>query len=167
MPFKVDRPPQGIFQWLKLFGGRGPNELEDRVRATVDVRDNYSAALLVGSSGTPTVGALAGLTDTTALGITTRVRAVWGQLAVGAAAVTAGGVIEVGIVMNITGTAVTVPLGTFNYGVALAGAVIGFGVPVDIVLPPCTGYARLNGTAAGADHTASSGFLLENWTGII
>lgn len=165
MPFKVDRPPLGVFQWLKLYGGRGPAQLEDNVRATVDVRDNYSAPLLLCSTGVATVGALATLNDGLVLtGPPCRIRAVTCRLTVGAAPVTAGGVITVG--MSIGG--IPCALGSFAFNVAIATQQIEFGVPMDIVVMPGTEfYARTAGTAAGADHTIAASIILENWTGQI
>lgn len=165
MPFKIDRPPLGVFQWLKMFGGRGPDNLEDNIRGVVDLRDNYSAPLLVTSSNAPTVAALTGIQDTLTLtGSPCRIRGVAAELIVGAAPVTAGGFLEVGYIIGGIGLS----LGAFSYSVALATQVIGFGVPVDIVLMPGTVfYSRGGGTAAGADHSLRITVLLEVWTGVL
>jgi len=41
VPFKIQRVPTGLSQVLTIFGGQTPQELEDRVRATIDVLQAY------------------------------------------------------------------------------------------------------------------------------
>jgi hypothetical protein len=126
------------------------------------MRDFYAAELLLGSTGTPTVGALAALTELLALTRACRVRSIGGRLSVGAAPVTAGGHMEFGIVWP-NGT--LAPYCSEQFGVAAAGAIIGTGVPIDIVVPAgSVFYGRCEGTAAGADHALQLFISLENYT---
>lgn len=41
MPFRIQRVPRGLNELLSIFGGNTPNELEDRVRASLDVLQMY------------------------------------------------------------------------------------------------------------------------------
>lgn len=41
MPFRIQRVPRGLNDVLNIFGGAGPVELEDRVRATLDTLQLY------------------------------------------------------------------------------------------------------------------------------
>lgn len=160
---KISRVPAGLSKLLQIWGGVSPTELEDRARLVVDLRDNYGASLLVGSTGAPTIGALTNLQEQLALTTTLRVRSISALLIVGAAPVTAGGFIEWGFFAQ---NGQVCPQGQFSYGVALATQIIGCGTPMDIVLPGgTTFYSRAGGTAGGADHSLSVIACIENWTG--
>ena len=41
MPFRIQRVPRGLNDLLSIFGGGTPSELEDRVRATVELTQFY------------------------------------------------------------------------------------------------------------------------------
>lgn len=41
MPFKIQRVPRGLNDLLSIFGGATPTELEDRVRATLEIMQLY------------------------------------------------------------------------------------------------------------------------------
>lgn len=41
MPFRIQRVPQGLLNLLSIFGGTTPQELEDRVRASIDLTQFY------------------------------------------------------------------------------------------------------------------------------
>lgn len=162
----LQKSPKGLLQLFRLRdGGQQPTLFGNCVEPSADVRDFYAADLLTNTNGAPTVGGPPNLTETLVLGVDARVRALGAQLTVGAAAFTAGLYLEWGyIVGGAAAPAITV--GSAFLGVAVAGAIIGAGTPLDIVLPAgTTFFARVNGTAAGADHSLLVNATIENYTG--
>lgn len=162
----LQKAPKGLLELFRLRdGGRQPTMFGDVVEPSADVKDFYAADLLTTTTGAPTVGALTNLTETLVLGVAARVRGLGGQLTVGAAAVTAGGFLEVGWFIPTQGQP-SMSMGSMSFGVALPAQNIGYGVPLDIVLPAGSViYSRAGGTAAGVDHSLLVMALIENYTG--
>lgn len=160
---RIAKVAQGFLELLRARpDGISPPTALETVQPTLDMTDFYGADLLLGSAGAPTVGALLNLTEAVTLTRVARIHSAGGILTVGAAPVTGGGFIEVGIVSP---NGQQCPVGTFSFGVAAAGQIVGFGVPLRMVLPAgFLWYARCGGTAAGADHSLSSPALIENYT---
>lgn len=46
MPFRIQRVPRGLNDLLSIFGGQTPTEMEDRLRATLDLLQVYSLTQL-------------------------------------------------------------------------------------------------------------------------
>lgn len=162
----LQKTPKGVLETFRLRdGGRNPTKFGDVVQPSTDVGDHYAADLLTGTAGAPQVGALTNLFEQLTLTIHARIRAIGARLTVGAAPVTAGGILSVGWQMPLTGTP-AFPVQQATYGVALAGQIVDCGTPLDIVVPAGTiFYALAGGTAAGADHSLQLVLLIENYTG--
>lgn len=52
MPFKIQRVPRGLNDLLSIFGGATPQELEERVRGTIDLLQFYGLTQLQTTIGT-------------------------------------------------------------------------------------------------------------------
>lgn len=164
---RLDKGPVGLLEQFRLRTlGQQPTEFGEGVAPSADVRDHYGADLLLVLTAS-TTGAPLSLTRSINLVNPVRLRAIAGQLTVGAAAFTAGLYIEFGVlVRTFSGTGViAIPFGSQSYGVAAATQVIAAGTHCDIILPAGSQlYARIGGTAAGADHTLECRGLMENYT---
>lgn len=161
----LQKPPRGLLELMRLRqGGKQPTQFSDTVVPVLEVGAFYGSDLLLATSGAPTIGALNNLTEDLVFSATLRVHAISGRLIVGAAAVTAGGYIQVGLISD---SQLRISLGGVAFGVAAAGSFVEFGCPVPggPVLPSGWGvYARVTGTAAGADHDLDVTTLVENYT---
>src|SRR4029453_11687560 len=68
MPFKIGRHPRGLTNALTLFGGVGPEELEDRARAVVDLLQFYGMqqqAVLTQNAGALAEGSFVAVSSST------------------------------------------------------------------------------------------------------
>lgn len=162
MSFQLAKVPLGFLELLRARTlGRAPTSCSDELQPVLDLRPFYACDIQLVTSSAPSLGALPisdVLTFTSNLGV----RAVGTQLTVGAAPVTAGGNLEVGIIVG----GVQQPIGAHNFGVAAAGTVVGFGTPIDpaVFRAGVQFYAKAYGTAAGADHAITIRVLIENYT---
>lgn len=168
MSWPLQKSPFGLLEALRLrTQGNQPDEFSNTVGGSYDVRDAYGADLLLTQFAASAAGALSGRNVTNVHGAPLRLRGISAHLTVGAAAVTAGGYLECGIIQRTLSSAsgVLVPFAFGAFGVAAAGATLAVGVPCDILLPAgITLYAKANGTAAGADHVVNVQYLFEDYS---
>lgn len=147
--------------------GRNPNELEEPLRAVIDVRDFYASDLYVPAGSASSVGAIAGapLTNTLTLTDPLGLRSIGGTFTAGAAAPT-NLTFSWGFFLVAGGGSISVPLGSYFVPAMAAAAIVNFGTgPYPYVLPAGTVlFAQVMGTGAGADHTLNVRGLLENLT---
>lgn len=162
MAFALHKVARGFLELLNARNlGRSPDTASDQVVPVLEIGEFYASTLIVGNSGSPTVGALADLSEFVQATATMRVKAIGGTLVIGAAAAT-NVTIHWGI---ITTNGQQCPVGSIHVAQCLAGGIIGFGCPIpNWVVPPGTFFfARASGTAAGADHSLTSVSIIENY----
>lgn len=168
MPFPLHKSPAGLLELLRLRTlGASPNTLSEEVRPSFDSTEFYAADLKLLNDETATVGALAALDNVLLLTGPTRVHAIGGRLAIGAAAAT-NLVVSVGLRQTISG--VRVGVGAWQFPAIAAGGIVNFGTHVPPwVLPAASGvggawsaFAFVAGTAAGVDHSLSVRVLFDN-----
>lgn len=151
---RLVKAPLGLLELFRLRDlGQNPDEFEDRVQATADVRDFYGADLLV----TETIdGAPAAIGTGVSLPVSTTTRryiGASGNIVLGAAA---------GTSLNIAigaayGASATIALASMQIVTPVAAQVYRIAADLrdGLVLPPGWSINLLvNGNAGGADHVA-------------
>lgn len=156
--------------WLELLNarnlGRSPVTFGEQVIPTIEIGEFYASNLLLGSTGAPTVGAIAPeLSEALPISALLRVKAASVSLTIGAAAAT-NVVLSVGYQPQAGITNAVVDLGAIYIANAAIGQILRFGVVVPNWVIPSGGiiFGRASGTAAGADHSLAVQVLIENYS---
>lgn len=161
--FDLRKVPRGLLELLRLrTDGKNPSGLEEAIRFTIETRDFYGSDLLFPVDNTATVGALATINNNNNLTRPIGLRALGGELTIGAAAAT-NVVCSWGF--TVAGfPAFIVPVGSIFFPNLAAAQLVRFGsAPLPFVLPAGSVLiAHVTGTAAGADHTLNVRGLIEN-----
>lgn len=161
--------PKALLEIFRLRQfGRAPDEFGSMVVPVVEVGDSYACAALLTSNGSTSTGAMGGaggLTASLTLSTDLRIRSFSARLRIGAAAATNVS-IQVGVLLPGTSTVEHSLANDFfaqlNIG-ALIGTSCGLGQPITLRTGSVI-FARVCGTAAGADHELYASAVIEAWS---
>lgn len=167
MPYPLQKPPRGLLEVLRLKqAGKQPEWFSEQLVPVIDGREFYASDILAAFGGAAQVGALANLTRELTLTSSFGVKAISGNLTIGAAAAT-NVYLEIGVLFGAIGGSLAeyIVLQQVFIAQAAIGAILGIGcVLPNWVLPAGTIVrCRANGTAAGVDHSLDVSTLVENF----
>jgi hypothetical protein len=167
MPFPLHKATVGLLELMRLRTlGANPNLFSDQVQPVLETHEHYASDILRGLGAGSVAGAMANLTNDLTIDRRMAIKAVNATITIGAAAAT-NVTLEVGIIVaNQAGVLEYVNLYRQFYSALAAGAGVSCGGPVpNWVLSPRTSgiRSRVNGTAAGVDHSLDVSALIEDY----
>jgi len=163
--FPLHKNAAGLLELLKAKNhASSPHWFGETLIPVLECREFYSTMQLLGTSGAATVGGLVNLTDTLQLTQPLGLKAISGQLTIGAA----GGTnlrLDWGLFTSSGPTGEQITLGSDFVPSFVAGQVIGFGdwLPNWVPAGGTLLFVRASGTAAGVDHSLDCNALIENY----
>lgn len=163
MPFKINRPATFINRLLTMFGGESPAALEDNLRGVVDLTDFYGGPKLLTSGTANSTGAFPRATQLV-LTAPLAIRGVGASIIIGAAPATN---LSLCVGVKFPSGGPEVCLASQFFAQVPAAGIVQVGAPIPgrfVVEPGAAVYARVEATAAGADHALSAISVIEFYT---